>query len=80
MADNFVDTPMSDVFNKNGKIPTGGPGTYNGCKDGPFAQYARTPSPNAVPEKIIDGSVPAPSGEKDQGMGETGARYGKDNP
>lgn len=62
----FCDSPMPSEFNKNGEIPKGGPGEYDGVKQGPFGAYTRTPSPNAVPEKIIDGSVPKPSGEPDQ--------------
>lgn len=65
MSDFTVDSPMSKEFIKT-EIPKGGPGKYDGDHDGPFGSYARTPSPNAVPEKILDGSVPKPSGEKDQ--------------
>jgi hypothetical protein len=65
MADNFVDSPIGSEWTK---MPStkGGPGEYDGCKDGPFGQFPRTHSGNAVPEKIIDGSVPKPSGEADQ--------------
>ena len=63
----FVDSPMNgSEFDHEGKIPDGGPGEYDGCKDGPFAEYGRTPSPNAVKEKIIDGRIEKPSGESDQ--------------
>lgn len=62
----FVDSPMSSEFVKEDAPKRGGPGEYDGCKDGPFGEYRRTPSPNAVPEKILDGSVPKPSGEPDQ--------------
>jgi hypothetical protein len=60
----FVDTPMPDQFVKS--VTKGGPGTYNGDDCPPFGEYKRTPSSNGVPEKIIDGSVPKPSGESDQ--------------
>lgn len=63
---NFCDSPMSPVFNKNGEIPEGGPGVYDGEDTAAFSEYKRTPSPNSVPEKIRDGSVPKPSGEPDQ--------------
>lgn len=67
MSDKFVDSPMDNSeFNKNGRIPEGGPGAYNGDPCPPFGEYKRTPSPNGVREKIIDGSVPKPSGEPDQ--------------
>lgn len=62
----FVNTPMSKEFVKPDASTRGGPGKYDGDHDGPFGEYKRTPSPNAVPEKILDGSVPKPSGEKDQ--------------
>lgn len=62
----FCDSPMSPEFNKQGVIPQGGKGEYDGEKCPPFGEYARTPSPNAVKEKIIDGSIPAPSGQPDQ--------------
>jgi hypothetical protein len=65
MAD-FVDTPMSSEFVKPDAPKKGGPGLYDGEDEGPFGGYRRTPSPNSVPEKIRDGSVPAPSGESDQ--------------
>ncbi|HZM78498.1 MAG TPA: hypothetical protein VFC19_22455 [Candidatus Limnocylindrales bacterium] len=49
----FVDSPNTPL-----KSPPagyrGGPGTYDGEKGYP----GRTPSPNAVPEKVRDGSVP----------------------
>lgn len=62
----FVDSPMTGPdFQKQGKIPEGGPGEYDGEKCPPFGEYARTPSPNSVKEKIRDGSVPKPSGEPD---------------
>jgi len=63
MANDVVDTPMSDVFNKNGVIPEGGSGAYDGLDCPGFREYRRTPSSNAVREKIIDGSVPKPSGD-----------------
>lgn len=62
----FVDTPMPSEFNRNGKIPEGGPGEYDGIDCPEFSSFQRTSSPNAVREKIIDGSVPKPSGESDQ--------------
>jgi hypothetical protein len=65
MADTFVDSPMSSEYTK---MPStkGGPGTYDGYDHGPFAEFKRTKSPNSVPEKIEDASVPSPSGESDQ--------------
>lgn len=66
MSDNFVDTPMNSEFVKTPAGYKGGPGEYDGCKNGPFGEFGRTSSPNAVPEKIIDGSVGKPSGEPDQ--------------
>lgn len=62
---NFVDTPMSEVFQKT-EIPSGGPGEYDGEDCPGFSEYRRTKSPNGVPEKIRDGSVKKPSGESDQ--------------
>jgi hypothetical protein len=61
----FCDSPMSSEFNKQGSIPEPGPGVCDGDPCGPFGEYRRTPSPNAVKEKIFDGSVPKPSGEDD---------------
>lgn len=62
----FVDTPMNNEFNKEGKIPEGGPGEYNkgGCPT--FDEYPRTSSPNGVREKFIEKEIPWPSGEGDQ--------------
>lgn len=62
----FVDSPIDGEFQKQGAIPEGGKGTYDGDDCGPFGEYKRTPSPNAVKEKIIDGSIEKPSGEPDQ--------------
>jgi hypothetical protein len=77
MADNFVDTPMSAVFNKNGEIPSGGAGTYDGDDCPGFRDYRRTKSPNGVPEKIIDGKVGDVSGESDQFGPRTSVGYDK---
>lgn len=66
MADQFVDTPMGSEFVKTPAGYKGGPGTYDGLDTGPFGEFKRTPSPNGVPEKIIDGSIPSVSGEPDQ--------------
>jgi len=55
MAKNdFVTTPAS--FESPDKSYKGGDGTYNGLPNLP----PRTKSPNAVPEKLIDGNVKAP--------------------
>lgn len=65
----FVDSPMNSEFCPQGKVPSGGPGQYNGCKDGAFGGYTRTSSPNAQPEltydKALKGGI---SGEPDQGF------------
>ena len=66
MSDQFVETPMNSEFVKTPAGYKGGPGTYNGEDCPAFAEFKRTPSPNAVPEKTIDGSVGKPSGESDQ--------------
>lgn len=60
----FVDTPMTSEFVKS--VEKGGPGTYDGIDCPEFSSYKRTKSPNGVPEKIIDGSIPSISGESDQ--------------
>jgi hypothetical protein len=65
MADNFVNTPMSDMFIKTGE-PSGGPGEYDGIDCVPFNEFKRTSSPNGVKEKLIDGRLETPSGEPDQ--------------
>jgi len=39
----------------------GGPGKYDGANDQGLP--TRTPSPNAVPEKLYDESVPLPKGQ-----------------
>jgi len=62
----FVNTPMSSEFVKS--ETKGGPGTYDGDDCADFGSYRRTHSPNGVPEKIFDGSVPKVSGEGDQGF------------
>jgi hypothetical protein len=62
----FVDTPMPDEFVKTPAGYRGGPGVYDGEDCPGFGEYRRTPSPNSVPEKIRDGSVPKPTGENDQ--------------
>lgn len=62
----FCDSPMSPEFIKTPAGYKGGPGEYDGHDKGPFGEYKRTPSPNGVPEKWLDGSVPKPSGESDQ--------------
>jgi|WetSurMetagenome_2_1015567.scaffolds.fasta_scaffold01234_6 hypothetical protein len=54
----FVDTPM-DMIAQPPKGNRGGPGVYDGENQGPFSGYKRTSSPNAVPEKLYDGSVPS---------------------
>jgi len=58
MADeSFVNSPMKPIA----PVPAGykgGPGLYDGEDCPPFDSHRRTPSPNAVPEKMRDGSVP----------------------
>lgn len=67
MADEkFVDTPMKGFDAPDPKTKPS-PGEYDGIKTGPFGEYKRTPSPNAVPEKVLDGKFPGkPTGEDDQ--------------
>jgi hypothetical protein len=59
MADSkFVETPMEPIA----KAPAGykgGPGVYDGEKNLPAGMPGRTHSPNGVPEKVRDGSVPS---------------------
>ncbi len=66
MSDSFCDSAMSPEFKT---IPAGYKGTGGGVYDGDpcaaFGEYRRTPSPNAVPERIFDGNVGKPSGESD---------------
>lgn len=62
----FVDSPMTGSdFQKQGSIPEGGKGRYNKTGCPVFDEYSRTPSPNSVKEKFIEGEIPAPSGEYD---------------
>lgn len=42
----------------------GGPGVYDGENKGVVSGHSRTKSPNAVPEKIYDGSVPKGKGSE----------------
>ena len=56
--DSFVTTPVDMIANPP-KGNKGGPGVYNGEDAAPFSQYKRTPSPDAVPEKTYDGSMPS---------------------
>lgn len=58
MSDFSVDSPMKPIAQPPAGNK-GGPGTYDGEEGYP----KRTPSPNAVPEKVRDGSVQKPSGE-----------------
>lgn len=67
MSDNFVDSPIGSEWIKTPAGYRGGSGEYDGCKDGPFGAYTRTPSPNAVPELTYDKATGGkPSGEPDQ--------------
>lgn len=53
MSDSFVESPAKPIA----PVPAGykgGPGEYDGTKGYP----KRTSSPNAAPEKIVDGSMP----------------------
>ena len=61
----FVDSPMSSEFIRTG-TPESGPGEFDGCKEGPFGEFPRTPSPNGVKERVLDGRIDKPSGEADQ--------------
>lgn len=54
----FVNTPM-DMIAHPPKGNKGGPGTYDGDDNGPVSGYRRTHSPDGVPEKLYDGSVPS---------------------
>jgi hypothetical protein len=49
MSDDLIKTPCEDIGNPP-KDNRGGPGVY----DGEPGLQKRTPSPNAVPEKIYD--------------------------
>jgi hypothetical protein len=63
----FVNSPMSDTFQKNGSIPEGSAGVYDGDGGCPiFGEYKRTKSGNGVREKFYEKSMPNPSGEPDQ--------------
>jgi hypothetical protein len=53
----FCDSPMKLIATPPAGNK-GGPGTYDGEKGYP----GRTSSPNAVPEKVRDGSVPTTQG------------------
>lgn len=67
MASEFVCTPMDDEpFQKQGEIPEGSPGKYNGSTASPFSEYERTSSPNAVREKFFEKAIGKISGEGDQ--------------
>jgi hypothetical protein len=54
----FVSTPVDMVAQPPAGYK-GSKGVYNGEDQGAFAGYKRTSSPNAVPEKTYDGSMPA---------------------
>jgi hypothetical protein len=62
----FVDTPMSSEFNKQGSVPKGSPGTYDGDDCPIFDGWHRTKSPLGEPEKTFEKAMPTPSGENDQ--------------
>lgn len=69
MSNKFVDSPMEgSEFCKENPSYKGGPGIYDRAKVPPAADYPRTPSPNAVPEKFFEETLgnAKPSGEKDQ--------------
>lgn len=61
--DSFVNTPV-DMVATPPKGNKGGPGVYDGENKGVVSAYKRTHSPNAVPEKIYDGSLPATKGSE----------------
>lgn len=63
----FVDSPMDNSDFNPGTIPNGSAGVYDGDDCPPFSEYKRTPSPNAVKEKVkLGGKYEKPSGESDQ--------------
>ena len=64
----FVDSPMAGSdFQKDGNIPDGSPGMYDGNGGCPiFAEYPRTKGGVGVKEKFFDRAVPNPDGEPDQ--------------
>lgn len=64
---NFVAGPMDGLgeFDPQGKLPKGGPGTYNGDDHSEFAAYRRTKTPNGCDEKLFDSANPIPEGEPD---------------
>ena len=51
-----IKSPSSDIAGKPKSSNRGGPGQYDGLP----GYQKRTPSPNAVPEKLIDGADPKP--------------------
>ncbi len=63
----FVDSPVTGEFQKQGSIPEGSAGVYDETDCPPFNGYKRTSSPNGVKEKFYERSIgPTPSGEADQ--------------
>ncbi len=50
----FIDSPMTPIASP----PSGNKGTGGGTYDGLDGYPKRTSSPNACPEKTIDGNVP----------------------
>lgn len=57
---NLLKTSADDVCVGNPSDHKGGPGTYDGISGYP----QRTHSPNALPEKVIDGQPPLTKGKE----------------
>ncbi len=62
----FVDSPMTGEFQKQGNVPEGSPGEYDKDPCPEFGAYPRTKGGAGVPEKFFEKSMPNPSGEPDQ--------------
>lgn len=54
----FVDTPV-EMIGHPPKGNRGGAGVYDGDDQAPLSGYRRTHSPDGVPEKLYDGSLPS---------------------
>lgn len=60
MDKKLMESPNDDIMVGNPANRRGGEGTYDGISGLP----ARTHSPNAVPEKLIDACPPLPKGKE----------------
>lgn len=58
MADKFIHSP-ADMISQPPAGNRGGSGVYDGDDQAPLSGYRRTHSPNAVPEKLYDGTLPS---------------------